>query len=160
MAFVVQTDAGLSTANSYASYAEWTTYWTDRNNSTALSYTQAAVQGALITATAWLDSTFIWYSMIINQSQSTGWPRVSYWDHEGRVIEGVPQKIKDITMEMALEHLTNPLNQNEDNVASERYGDASATYRGSSAKTYSKIKVALRDYGTYGGIRSNTLYRA
>jgi len=163
MAFVVQTDDGLATgANSYVSVAEWTTYFTDRNNTVALAYTDAEVQGALIYATRWLDENVSWYSTILTTTQTTDWPRVSFYDSEGRIITGIPQLLKDATCELALQHLTEALNSTDgEGVVSESYGDASISYTsGYSSKSYSFVKVMLRDLGATGASSINEIFRA
>ena len=162
MAFVVEDGTGLSTANSYVSLAEWTTYNTDRNNTEALAYSDAAVQGALIYATEYLDQQYDWYSLAQSTTQALGWPRAAFYIRDNKYIAGdsVPQPIKNATIELAIAHLSNALNSSDsENVVSERYGDASITYKGSS-KTYSYTAVNLRDYGCLGYSSSNTLYRA
>lgn len=163
MAFVVQNDDGTTSgANSYASVAEWTTYFTDRNNTTALAYTDAEVQGALIYATSWLDNNISWYSTIKTATQTTDWPRIDFFDSEGRLITGIPQVLKDATCELALQHLSEALNSTEsEGIVSESYGDASITYTsGYSSKSYSFTKVMLKDLGASGASSVNILFRA
>jgi len=163
MAFVVQDDSGtVAGANSYVSVAEWTTYFTDRNNTTALAYADVEVQGALIYATKWLDSNIAWYSTIKTTTQLTDWPRIDFFDSEGRLITGIPQILKDATCELALQHLSENLNSTtSEGVTSESYGDASISYTsGYSSKSYSFIKIMLQDLGASGASSVNTLFRA
>lgn len=161
MALVVEDGTGLSTAESYISVADADTYFT--NHGSPSDWTSAATaekESALRYATSFLDDSYSWYSSIINTDQALGWPRVDYWDSEGRIISGVPQKIKDATCEMALEHLKNSLNFDDtENIESESYGDASVKYKGTS-KTYSSIKRTLREFGNTGSTTTSILYRA
>lgn len=165
MAFVVETGEGLTNSNSYVSVAEWTTYFTDRNNATALAYTDTEVQGALIYATEWLDDNVQWYSTIVSLTQALGWPRSQYYDSEWRTVadDEVPVKVKNATIELALQHLTENLNSTEgEGITSESYGDASINYKstgGSSSKSYTFIKDMLKDYAMFGGGSVAQLFR-
>jgi len=160
MAFVVEDGTGLTNSNSYASVADWTTYFTDRNNTTALAYTIAEIQGALVYATAYLEQNVRWCSWIASTTQALSWPRVTFFDSQGRIIEGMPQRLIDATCELGLAHLTDGLNSSDsENVVSERYGDASITYKGGS-KSHSFIKLMLREYGVMGFANENAIFRS
>jgi hypothetical protein len=164
MALIAQDGTGLSTANSYISVADADAYFSARNNTDWAGYITAEKEAALIYATAWLDNTYRWYSIVVNYEQSTGWPRVAFYDHEGRLIAGdsIPQKIKDATCEIAREHMIDNVNSSAgDNIKEESVYRTRIVYNGSASnKSYSYIKLMLRDYGTAGSANNGVLWRA
>ena len=162
MTLVVGTTAGESNANSYVTVAEADTYVTTiGGNSNWTSTTTSEKEGALIYATVWLDSQYAWYGLISAPTQALGWPRIAFYDHEGRPITGIPQKVKNATIEMALQHISTGLNSAEEgNVKSEKIGDASITYTNGGSRNFSYVKLMLRDYGTIGYSKSSVTYRA
>lgn len=161
MSLVVEDGSGLSTAESYISAADCDAYFSEHGDpSEWTSATTAEKEAALRYATSYLDDNYEWYSSLLTRTQALDWPRNPYLDSQGRYIEGVPQKIKDATCEMALEHLKSSLNFDDtDGIQSEKYGDASVTYRGT-RKAYSPIKKMLTEFGNTGSASSNILYRA
>jgi hypothetical protein len=164
MALIPETGEGLSNANTYISLADANTYWTERGSPSEWDSANVAEKSAaLLYATAWLDDNFRWYSYVYKTTQSLGWPRYSYFDDEGREVPSatVHQKIKDATCEMALNHLKGNINSSDnEGIKSEKLGDASITYSGgSSSKSYSFIKVGLRQYGIPKAI-NNSIYRS
>lgn len=161
MALVVESGSGDANSESYLSVIDADTYFTNHSSpSEWSSATAAEKEAALRYATTYLDDNYEWYSSLLTRTQALDWPRNPYLDSQGRYIEGVPQKIKDATCEMALEHLKDPLNSNDtDNIESEKYGDASVKYK-SSSKPYSKVKTMLREFGSTGSLISNEVYRS
>lgn len=164
MAFVAEDGTGLSNANSYVSLVDANAYFVQMANPTEwVNANNLERQAALIYATAWLDANFTWYSSVYVTTQSLGWPRWTFYDEESREIPSgiVPQPVKDMTCELALEHLKNAFNDTtNEGIASERLGDASVTYRaGGSQKSFSFIKMNLRRYGMAGKSKNNALYR-
>lgn len=164
MSLVAEDGTGLSNANSYISLAAANTYWVDYGSPTewdAASTTEKSA--ALMYATRWLDDNFAWYSTIYSVTQNLGWPRWSYYDNENREVPSgtVPQRVKDATCEIALVHLKDGLNSSDnEGIKSEKIGDASVTYSSSNnQKSYSFVKVSLRQYGTSGKGSVNSLYR-
>ena len=164
MALVAETGAGLSNANSYISLTDANTYWADYGSPADWdNATDAEKSSALMYATRWLDDNYQWYSLIYKTTQSLGWPRWSFYDSENREIASgaVPQRIKDATCELALAHLKDNLNSvDNEGIKSEKIGDASVTYSSSSnQKSYSFIKLSLKEYGMASKAKENRLYR-
>jgi hypothetical protein len=83
MAFVLEDGSGLPTANSYASFAQFTAYFTDR--AVTVSGVQATVEAALIRATDYLDLRFRWKGCKVKPlaEQALQWPRYGVYDEEG-----------------------------------------------------------------------------
>ena len=165
MGLVVEDGTGLSNANSYISLADANTYWIDHGSPSEWdAATTTEKSAALMYATRWLDDNFDWYSYIYTYTQSLGWPRNTYFDNENRQIDGatVPQRIKDATCELALYHLKDNINSvDNDGVLSEKVGDSSITYTKSGAqKSFSFLRMSLRQYGMAGKSKSNILYRS
>jgi len=112
MSFVVEDGSGKSNANSYVSVTNADTYHTEHGApATWSAATTAQKQGALMVATTWLDSEFVWRGLIANDDQALGWPRSECYDAEGREIDDniVPQKVKDATAYLGLQHLASAL---------------------------------------------------
>lgn len=164
MALVAEDGTGLNNATSYISLADAETYWTDYGSPAEWdAATDAEKSAALMYATRWLDDNFQWYSLIYTTTQALGWPRWSFFDSENREIASgtVPQRIKDATCELALAHLKDNLNSaDNEGIKSESIGDASVTYSASSnQKSYSYVKLSLKEYGMTSKSKENRLYR-
>jgi hypothetical protein len=105
MAFVVETGAGLSNANSYASVSAADSYVADRGIAgwTALSTT--IKQQSLVNATDYLEATYrsAWKGNRVSETQSLSWPRYNV------VVDGfnfasnvVPLQVINACIEMAI----------------------------------------------------------
>jgi len=112
MALIVEDGTGKIDANSYATAAEADTYFTDRGNATWLG-TDAVKEQALIRATDYIEAR---YSQRFKGNfefpdvpQRLSFPRLGLLDREGRVVTGVPEALKNATMEYALKALTENL---------------------------------------------------
>jgi hypothetical protein len=105
MAFVVETGAGLSNSNSYASIAAADDYVAERGiaNWTALS--SSVKQQALIKATDYLEATYrdAWKGDRVTQTQALSWPRISvYVDRFLLDANIVPTPVVKACIEMAV----------------------------------------------------------
>lgn len=163
MAFTVEDGSIVLGANSYVSLDYANVYFADRGSpSDWVDAYVDAQEAALIYATAWLDYTFSWYSIIQDTDQVLGWPRTSYYDKEGRTIGGsgvIPTQVKNATCEMALQYLSEDFTSpDNEGVRSESIGASSITYS-KSYKNFTHVKMALKEFGTN---TSNiaTIYRA
>lgn len=111
MSIVAEDGTGLSNANSYASYADWTAYWADRG--AAPSSVQADVEQALVRATDYLGLRYTWIGQRALQTQALDWPRVcAYAVPAGGYsapIEGVPPEVVRATVELAQRALAGEL---------------------------------------------------
>lgn len=165
MAFTPETGAIVANANSYVTLAYANAYFVDRGSPT--DWTNAVNedrQAALIYATTWLDQNMNWYSTIQDLSQSLGWPRVSFFDREGRTVGGsgvIPVPVKDATCELALQWLKDDFtDSSNEGIKSESIGSTSITYATtSSRKNFTFVKMSLKDYATSGS-NVATIYRA
>lgn len=105
MAFVVETGAGLSNANSYASVAAADDYVSERGIAGWADLGTSAKQQALIKATDYLEATYrdAWKGDRVTQTQALSWPRLSvYVDRfllDGNI---VPQPVVKACIEMAM----------------------------------------------------------
>lgn len=92
---------GGSSADSYATLAEYGTYWTNRN--VTLSGTDASKEAELRRAANWIDRNYQFVGMRQYQTQTMDWPRLTDAYVDGWPIDAdtVPQDIKDAQMELA-----------------------------------------------------------
>jgi len=107
MAFVVETGAGLSNANSYLSVADADSYHTDHSGSSDWSgASEADKQKALRLATQYLDITYRgrWRGAKDSSTQALAWPRSYAVDDDGYLIDcdSLPQQLEDACAELAL----------------------------------------------------------
>lgn len=192
MAFVVEDGTGKPDANSYMDVSEADAYFADRINATSSGGNQwmrASIedqQGALVEATQYLDATYTWvwgnppwefnryrhltretlnmYSPLQNSDQGLEWPRISAYDLQTyRLLDGVPQKVRSATAELALIALDGSLLPTQDRaVKREKVGNLEVEYQdniGSRTQTFPFIDRLLK--GTYwssedGGSRKLT----
>ena len=77
MAFVVETGAGLSNSNSYASVAAADSYVADRGIAGWTALTQTVKEQSLIKATDYLEQTYreAWKGYRVTSTQALSWPR-------------------------------------------------------------------------------------
>lgn len=112
MAFVVEDGTGLSTANAYISVGYADAYFLDRNNTSWVG-TTAAKQGAIVQATDFIEkrwgSRFLGRPEFLNTPQSLSFPRLNLTDRYGRIVSGLPDKLKQATAEYALRALSGSL---------------------------------------------------
>lgn len=109
---IVETGAGLATANSYATAAEATAYFDALSTATAWSNaTTDNKEKALRMATQWLDTTYgqVWIGTRESSTQALDWPRVYAYDAAGELIaDVVPLRLKAATAELAVKYLQDP----------------------------------------------------
>lgn len=105
MAFVVETGAGLSNSNSYASVTAADEYVTDRGITGWTSLTSTVKQQALIKATDYLEATYrdAWKGDRVTETQALSWPRMSvYVDNFLMDANVIPKSVINACIEMAL----------------------------------------------------------
>jgi hypothetical protein len=111
MAFVVETGAGLSNANSYASVSHADDYATTRGL-TAWTGTQAQKEAALVRATDYMEATYrgAWLGYKASETQALSWPRsnveVDLFPIPANI---VPLPIVNACVELAIRALTEDL---------------------------------------------------
>lgn len=105
MAFVVETGAGLSNANSYASVSAADSYVSDRGITGWSSLTQTVKEQSLVKATDYLEATYrgAWKGNRVSETQSLSWPRYNV------IVDGfnfpanvVPTQVVNACIEMAI----------------------------------------------------------
>lgn len=115
MALVVEDGSGLDDAESYLSVADADSYHTNRGNS-GWDGDETAKEAALRKATQYLDATYSWKGSISSTTQALNFPRTNVFDSQGRDLSnGIPQKVKNATAELALVALSSELLANVDN---------------------------------------------
>ena len=105
MAFVVETGAGLSNSNSYASVAAADSYFADRGVTSWAALTTTAKEQALIKGTDYLEQTYreSWKGYRVTSTQSLSWPRSEVIVDTFPVAANiVPSAIVKACVEMAL----------------------------------------------------------
>ena len=111
MAFVVETGAGLSNANSYASVAYADDYAATRGL-TAWTGTTAVKEAALVRATDYMEATYrgSWLGYRASQTQALSWPRsnveVDLFPIPANI---VPVPVTNACVELAIRALTEDL---------------------------------------------------
>jgi hypothetical protein len=105
MAFVVETGAGLSNANSYASVSAADSYVADRGITGWTALTETIKQQSLVKATDYLEATYraAWKGNRVSETQSLSWPRYNV------IVDGfnfpsnvVPTQVVNACIEMAI----------------------------------------------------------
>ena len=107
MSFVVETGAGLSTANSFLSEADADTYHADHSGSTDWSGAASAdKEKALRLATQYLCVRYDarWKGVRAHEDQALPWPRDSVYDSDGYLYDSdaLPRRLEGATAELAL----------------------------------------------------------
>lgn len=106
MALIVEDGTGLTTAESYASVADATTYHASFGNTDWAASTTGEQEIALRKATAYLDQVYSdsWIGNRKTAEQALDWPRVYAYDTDGYLIDDdvVPIQVKKATYEAAL----------------------------------------------------------
>ncbi len=120
MALTVETGAGVSGADAYASTTTVDTYWSNRPQN-ALSATWAAgatanKEGAIREASAYLDAVFGPHYRGVARGTLQGllFPRSDALDDAGFPLPDLPQQLVDAVCELAARALSNPLADDDD----------------------------------------------
>lgn len=100
MALIVQDNTGLvANANGYISVAYFKTYFADRNIDVS-DFDDDQIAGAIVAASDYIDlKTF--RGEILEDAQTTAFPRYRLTDSRGVLIEGIPTNLKKATAEYA-----------------------------------------------------------
>lgn len=159
MTLTVETGAGLSDADAYASIATVDAYATARGL-TAWTGVDAVKEAAIREATVYLDASYSWKGAIELETQALSWPREGVTDKEGREVTGLPQRVVDACCELAVMKLSAALvtSRTEAEIASVSAGSVSVTYaqgnRVSEAERFSWVDRLLTGLhaGRAGGV--------
>ena len=116
MAFITEDGSIVAGANSYATIPGSISYFIDRNNATWAAADALDQQAALLEATSFLDSSYIWRGVIVQEAQALDWPRGGAVDNEGRNLDNdaIPIQLVQATYELALLALTGDLLPSQD----------------------------------------------
>jgi hypothetical protein len=145
MALVVGTD-------SYVTLSESNTYWSNRNNSTWSSASDANKEKAIREATQYIDGAYTFIGVMTSSSQALAFPRsgvyITEGNFRGRSIAGdvIPDQIKSATCELALEALGERLDPtNNDSIAKVKVDVIEVDYAdfAPSKKTFSFVSKLL-----------------
>lgn len=135
MALIVEDGTGKEDAESYLSVAAADTYFTGRGAPAAWTALDTAKkEAALRYASQALDGMFEWRGVMQTTSQALSWPRSGAYDFEGGrsyPTGAVPERVMQATCELALLHLTSPLNTSYDRggaVRKEKVGPIETEY--------------------------------
>ncbi|MDN3273387.1 hypothetical protein QWJ07_03970 [Frankia sp. RB7] len=147
-------------SGTYATVEEVTAYLTARGLNAAWDAAGGTKQNAaLVEATSFLDAAFSWVGSIADSSQTLAWPRLCAYDREGRVLDGIPQQVKDACSELANLALGGrlmpmDLASNSATVKRDKIGDVEVEYDTTNQQScYDYVRMILRGIG---GLRTNS----
>lgn len=146
MQFIVEDGTGLSNSSSYSSVEAADDYATFWDNQFWLNLTENEKQINLIKATQYLDINLDYPSSILKQTQALEYPRKIFTDKSGRDVEGIPSKLEEATIRLAiiLAKDFNPSKQTKI-LTSQSYGTSSETYLGSYIEGESEDMLELNN---------------
>lgn len=131
MALAVETGSGSSTADSYASLAQFSDYCLNRGYRVE-DYEAYQREQALRLATDYIDTHRRFKGSPSTTTQALEWPRTGCTDWAGAAVTGIPARLVRACCELAFHALSESLYQNLDRggaIASESVGPISVTYR-------------------------------
>lgn len=169
MSIIVEDGTGLSTAESYISVVDASTYFTARGNTTwdALDTGEAtaAREAALRKATDYMLAVYRdrWEGVRYIEDQALDWPRAGVVRDSWSVdIDEIPIEVKRATAELALKSASEDLQADlTQGVVREKVGVIEVEYNKNSpqAKRYPAIDFMLRPFLKSGGGASVQLVR-
>jgi len=151
MNFEIETGTGSSTATSYASVANYTSYWLDRGET--IVDADASIQAWLNIATEYIDNAYTFTGNVATQDQALEWPRYGVYDKFGKEIVSntVPSSLIKAVCYLAKQAKSNDLNKVNTGLKSINYGPVSKTFSSNSSETaYPYIDTLLKYYLVYG----------
>ena len=111
MALIIEDGTGLPTANAFISLDDADTYHSDRGNAAWAAASEANRNAAIYYATDYINSSFQWRGIIVEDDQALNLPTKGGYDNQGREITGLPVQVSRATAELALVHLEEKLNE-------------------------------------------------
>lgn len=114
MAFVIEDGTGISNANALVSDTEFDDYWTDRGTTFSGGTAPellALKKVAIINATSYMENRFRtrFKGTREFQDQALSFPRLHLYDEDGRIVLGLPDRLKHACIEYAFRALNNDL---------------------------------------------------
>lgn len=161
MALIVEDGTGLSTAESYASVAEFVAYHTSLGNTTAAALNTTTIEQLLRKATAYMLQRYRprWDGWRKTSTQALDWPRYYVPIKDALILYGgsssyyddasVPQLVKNACSSLAWRAYSTTLLADESRtVMSETVGPISVTYDAYSGQAvrYKEIDTMLAPY--------------
>jgi len=133
MNFIVEDGTGLESATSYISVVDADSYvntFVVEGRDAWNALTTQEKEAALMRAARFLDGMMAYTSTIKDNKQSLAWPRIQFFDKEGRIVQQdrVPSVIKDAQVEIAVSSLNYSLTTEVDKLIREDFGDTSDQY--------------------------------
>lgn len=129
--FIVEDGSGLPNATSYVS-VEWSDEYAENyilNSTEWQSLDDEIKQIHLMSATSYLDTLVKWESSLLSNEQSLAFPRKPFTDKEGRNVQGIPNIIKNATVQFAIEEMRKgSLMQPRKLLTQQAYGNSNETY--------------------------------
>lgn len=105
MAFTIEDGTGVAGANAYISVAEFKAYHDERGQAyAAVLATDGAIEQAIIRATDFVGLRWAgrFRGWVEHEAQELDFPRLGLRDSNGRLVLGIPTKLKQATAEYAL----------------------------------------------------------
>lgn len=129
--FVIEDGSGVESATSYTTVTYADTYissvmidptkWEELDDEVKEKH--------LMLASRYLDSIARWQGSPLNIEQGLSFPRESFTDRDGRTIEGLPELIKQATVELAFTSMTyGDLNLPRKVLTQQSYGNTTEVY--------------------------------
>lgn len=114
MAFTVADGTGKADANAYIDASFFKSYHDERGNdySSLVTNDPGDIEKAIVLATDYIETRWgdrFKGSPEFPDTQFLSFPRKNLYDREGRLIEGIPKRLKQAVAEYALRALSNPL---------------------------------------------------
>lgn len=142
--FVVETGAGLATATSYLSVADFRQFWENRGVSyNDVTYPDATVQGWLNLGTEYIDNSYKFYGCPTTpETQALQWPRTGTRDNKKNLISDttIPKQLTDALCWIARAVVSTPDKELStkvgDGIKSRKVGPVAVTYRDGYEKDY------------------------
>lgn len=155
MAFKVEDGTGYEDSNSYSSVADADAYISllFPTDTTWAALTDPEKESKLIIATQFVDSMVRWSGGVMNNTQALNWPRTTFQDAQGRLVEAgtIPKKIKEAVMALSFEGLANNIEDMGVPITSQKYGSSSETYAGPVRDGGNSVTLRfLKDFKDYG----------
>ena len=155
--FITEDGTGKTTATSYLTVAEFRQYWTNRGTVYPTDTPPATaeddkIKAYLNSATEFIDITFRFKGIKVDEDQALEFPRYGVMRRNGRLIDSdiVPVDIKNACAYLAGMKSEIELNVVENNIRSESYGPVSKAYAGGSSISFPYISKLLSDYVVSG----------
>lgn len=153
-----------SGSDSYMSLESADLYWSGRNDATWAGAELLTKEAALREATQYLDGRYDWIGDHPGGNQRLGWPRLGAFDHEGRLLTGIPEKVAEATAELARQALSEclaPTEARAGRTRREKVGPLEVEYLGGApgGRSYPFVTLLLKGL-IRGDGKTPTLVRA